>query len=120
MTLDRYLWDNIEEQWYHNDKFSYHYSELEIPLDNRDFHHGLTDFTLYPNPVKEQFLVRANNYEGTYNYSLWDIKGNCLLNKFNLPAQQTETIKMNAFAKGIYFLKIQYQDEVMVKKVIKN
>ena len=73
--------------------------------------------SIYPNPTKDNIVVRLNDLNTTAQLSVSDAMGTILssistdqvLNKIELPNEQ-----------GIYFLRIEINQQVEIRKVIKN
>ncbi len=81
------------------------------------------DFSILPNPTSGMVSLRIHtlSYNQTFTLHLFDANGRLLKNyplqaqQFNLPVN----ISMHAFPEGIYYFKLQSEESVMVKKVIK-
>lgn len=73
--------------------------------------------SIYPNPTKDNIVVRLNDLNTTAQLSVSDAMGTILssistdqvLNKIELPNEQ-----------GIYFLRIEINQQVEIRKVVKN
>ena len=68
----------------------------------------------YPNPTKENFTISINNYNGNINTEVFDLIGN------RVQVTSETIINLKDFSKGIYILKITYDDKVNELKVIKE
>jgi hypothetical protein len=69
---------------------------------------------IYPNPTKENITIRVNNFNGKIQTEVYDLIGNKLLNT------NETTISLQDYARGIYLLKVAYDDKVKELKVIKD
>ena len=72
------------------------------------------DFSIYPNPTKENINISINNFNGALKTELYDIIGN-ILNVNN-----KTSISLAEYPSGIYLLKVAYADRVEQLKVIKE
>ena len=86
----------------------------EILLSNTESISQKSDFTIYPNPTKENITLNIHNFNGSIIAEVYDIIGNKLqtTNKIN--------ISLSDYANGIYILKVAYGDRVEQLKVIKE
>jgi|26BtaG_2_1085354.scaffolds.fasta_scaffold00003_197 surface protein len=74
-------------------------------------------FDVYPNPTKD--LIYINGLEGSETIRIFDLNGRLL---HSLPAtKQEESLDMTRFARGIYFLNIESENQIRTtKKIIKQ
>jgi hypothetical protein len=70
-----------------------------------------TDFILYPNPVKNQFVVETNKLIETI--SIYNTNG-ALVKTFS----QSESYSVSDLPKGMYFIKIQSNGQSFAQKII--
>ena len=70
---------------------------------------------IYPNPATSQFQV--SNIEGSANLTVSNISGISLLNK---TVVDNETISIQNFPKGIYFITIKTEKGTIEKKLVKE
>lgn len=74
-------------------------------------------FDIYPNPVQE--TLRINGLEGSESIKLFDVNGR-LIQSFRA-SNQKESINMDDFTSGIYFLNIEMENQIQTtKKIIKQ
>ena len=86
----------------------------EILLSNTESISQKSDFTIYPNPTKENITISVNNHNGNINTEVYDIIGN------RIQTTNKTTISLRDYSKGIYILKVAYGDRVEQLKVIKE
>ena len=77
---------------------------------------------LYPNPTKDAIIIEFNHYlQETINVELYSFNG--------LISSQTEAliqgnnlirIDLSNYASGAYFIKLNFRDRILYKKLIKN
>ena len=83
--------------------------------------YGLSSqITVYPNPCNGLFTININN-KNTKDYSvkIIDVLGKVVyLNEFKQVDVFKEQIDISKFAKGIYFLKVNAENETGIKKII--
>ncbi|MBK7587910.1 MAG: T9SS type A sorting domain-containing protein [Bacteroidetes bacterium] len=71
---------------------------------------------LYPNPVKEELQI--NTTTQTFKYEIYDIYGKKVLSGMNESAHAI--ISCKAFHKGLYFIKVDADDEIVLLKFVKE
>jgi len=76
------------------------------------------EFSVYPNPSENEFTLRFSKNSSGAKISVFSIDGNLLLEKVS--QSNTEIINTSGFAKGIYILKVESNQQVITKKLIKN
>lgn len=77
----------------------------------------LNELKLYPNPSNVELTIEVN-YEGTSNYSIYDVKGDRILNG-NFEGRKS-TINVQSMPVGMYMVKIQNAEKVLYQKLIIN
>ncbi len=73
--------------------------------------------SVYPNPTNGEFTVELNNGL-TKNIQISDVTGRIILTE--VTSEDKATVNINAYSKGIYYVKIQSDNAIEVIKVIKN
>ena len=86
----------------------------EILLSNTESISQKSDFTIYPNPTKENITLNIYNFNGSIKAEVYDIIGN------KLQTTNETTISLQDYVRGIYLLKVAYGDRVEEVKVIKE
>jgi len=94
ISIKQVLWDDIEE------------SNTKAIIN------------LQPNPVSTQTKITLPQTWQQANLSLYDLTGKLLIQKNNYTNNQT--INISHLPKGNYFLKLNYKDEVVFEKLIKQ
>lgn len=83
-----------------------------------------TTFNVWPNPTHDftnvQFICKAPNE--TYNLFLSDLNGRILnsINGTSIEGVNTLQIPIEQLSKGVYFIKLQQQDNILTQKIIVN
>ena len=90
---------------------------------------NLQAITIYPNPVKDQLTIDNGQLiidngqltidNGALRYEIYDVMGrlhNCQLSIINYQL----SVNVSGLAKGLYMLKITCNDEVVVRKFVKE
>jgi hypothetical protein len=75
-------------------------------------------FKIYPNPVKNNFVIENESNMKQGNMQIFDINGRELLQQ-KITTIKTE-IDISSLAKGIYFVKLITNEAVGVRKIIKE
>lgn len=76
---------------------------------------------IYPNPVRDQFVIKFNNFTEKVNVIIVDSKGTSIKEFSLYPVKQTfeKTVQTNDLNKGLYFVKIRTDGGyINVKKII--
>jgi uncharacterized repeat protein (TIGR01451 family) len=76
------------------------------------------EFSVFPNPSENEFTIKFSKNYSNAKISVYSIEGNLLLEKNS--ESTTETISTGDFAKGVYVLKVESNERVVTKKLIKN
>ena len=86
----------------------------QILLSTSDDISSQFDFSIYPNPTKENITISVNNYSGNIQTEVFDLIGN------KLQTTNETTISLRDYSNGIYLLKVGYGDRVEEVKVMKE
>jgi len=121
-TVNRYQW------WSNDPSVKFMIAELEMDSlnNNVEFVTFLTEtpttvvndllsnsVSVFPNPTSDKIIV--NTDLNNCNYELVDVKGSVITSdNFNYSTE----IDLSKNAKGIYFLKLKSQNEIITKKII--
>lgn len=81
-------------------------STIELDADS--------SLSIYPNPTKDFVTIKTKKIIG--NVSIYDSLGRLIANN----QSKNNIVNFKGFAKGIYYLKIEIDKKVVVKKVIKE
>lgn len=105
-----------------------YYQLLQVDLDGKttdlgvkvlNFGFSTPDIQLYPNPTTDK--VEATFSAGSFNSAkLTDINGRVLQNISISKLQQSVTITVSNYPKGVYLLQLQGNGKVSVQKIIKE
>ena len=63
---------------------------------------------LYPNPTKEKINISIDNYSGNMRTEVFDLVGN------RLQVTNENTISLRDYSKGIYILKVAYDNSCLL------
>jgi hypothetical protein len=121
-TINRYQW------WSNDPTVKFMLAELEMDSVNNsvEFVTFLTDaqalavndllsnsVSVFPNPTSDKIIIDTDF--NNCNYELVDVKGSAITSdNFNYSTE----IDLSKNAKGIYFLKLKIQNEIITKKII--
>lgn len=72
------------------------------------------DFTVFPNPAQNTLFFTG--MDGDFSWSIFDIRGNRVVQSFNTQTQ----IDISNLSTGVYFVQIQTESGVAVRKFIKE
>jgi len=86
----------------------------QILLSTSDDISSQFDFSIFPNPTKENITISMENFNGNILTKVYDLIGN------ELQITNENTISLKDYAKGIYILKISFGDTAKEVKVIKE
>jgi hypothetical protein len=109
----QYYWDWNEEEWYERVKCNIKsapgiLSTNQLSLANQ--------VSLYPNPALEDFRVSVPNGVSLSSIMLYDVGGKTIKQFEFLP----NIIDISELDKGIYFVTINLENEIVTKKIIKQ
>ena len=97
-------------------------------LDQANLIIGINDYdrsnilTAYPNPANNELtlnLENINNFNNA-NLTIIDVQGRIVITKEISKNGQTYKVNISKLPKGIYTLKLNYNDKVITKKFVKN
>ena len=77
----------------------------------------LDNSILYPNPIQDKFIIEIENFENT-NAEITSIKGE-LIQAFTLNSNKT-LVKTDKFNAGVYILKLENDNGVSYKRIVKD
>ena len=75
---------------------------------------NLSFINFYPNPTKEDINISIENFNGNIQTEVYDLIGN------KLQTTSETIVSLEDYAKGIYILKVAYDDKLQEVKVIKE
>ncbi len=78
---------------------------------------GISDFKVFPNPTEALLNITGSDLISGYDFSILNIRGQLLL-KGKVRSVQAQ-IDLGSFPAGIYFLKLEDDKGMVVKKIIK-
>lgn len=82
-------------------------------IETQNIEKNLQEVSIFPNPAKERIFIA--NAEG-WDFEILNTIGKSVLT--GTISEQNQTINLNAFKPGLYFLKFQKADKVFVKQVV--
>ena len=86
-----------------------------IILQNEDLDHH--NIEIFPNPTSDILNIKLEKIASS-KLAIFDALGNRVLEKNNLAEKEFQLSTAN-FSEGIYFLKIEIEGKIMIKKFIK-
>ena len=86
----------------------------EILLSNSENISQKSTFSIYPNPTKEDVKIKINNFNGNIQTEVYDLIGN------RLQTINETSISLQDYARGIYLLKVAYENKLQEVKVTKQ
>ena len=95
-----------------NGKIAWYENQMDLSVNQN----SILDFSIYPNPVSEELIIKRPTREPATG-NLYDTTGKLILN-FTLNYQESR-INVENLAAGIYFLEISDNKNTFVKKIIK-
>ena len=85
-------------------------------LEVEDFNNP--EFVLYPNPVSEELSIKLSLISDQFYHTVFDLNGRAILNgEIN---EFESTISVRSLVNGIYFIKIENDEQQLTKKFIKR
>jgi hypothetical protein len=89
------------------------FTTASLALEQRDF----PEIKIYPNPVKEKLNIENLSENEPVHMQLFNITGQ-LMYACQLSESGSQSIAVDTFAKGVYFLRFLSRSGVICKKVI--
>jgi hypothetical protein len=77
---------------------------------------ALSKIVVFPNPTSDKLTI--SNSQNVNSISIINSTG-ILINAYHQINQDSFTISFNGYSEGIYFIKIETSDEIIVKKIVK-
>ncbi len=92
--------------------------EITNNIDEIVFNNG--NLKLYPNPNNGNFFIKLHNLTSNNEYSVYvtNIYGQILFQKENIPVYNNMNIDISKHSKGVYFIKLIYEENVYTGKII--
>ncbi|MGB0423254.1 MAG: T9SS type A sorting domain-containing protein, partial [Flavobacteriales bacterium] len=91
-------------------------SEPFVALIDNVIEFSQDNVSLYPNPADGEFLITHDQVGADLDVTIFSANGQ-LMNKFQLNASVL-SVDCSAFAMGVYFVHIQKENEVVVKRLV--
>ncbi|MGD0709968.1 MAG: T9SS type A sorting domain-containing protein [Bacteroidales bacterium] len=89
-----------------------------VPMSIKQLALSDEQITVYPNPATNNITIENTSFTKGQTISVYDIQGQLLLQQ---PMLQVKTnINIAAFAKGIYFIKVENEKNIAVRKIVKE
>lgn len=77
------------------------------------------DFTVFPNPATNMITIDiSNNHQSAFKVSFYNIQGKLLIEQ-NILQAMTE-IDISSLARGVYYIRVEDEDRISIKKFIKE
>jgi hypothetical protein len=75
---------------------------------------------IYPNPVNGELTLNITGKEHQLNLALTDMNGKVVYTEIlsGIPSSFTKKLDMSKFSKGVYFIRLSYNDRVYTEKVV--
>ncbi len=92
-------------------------------INNYDFE-GVIEITfsdkikIYPNPTNDMFLIQTESQNNSYSLEILNILGEVVYK--NIFTTNIEQVDLSSQPTGVYFIKLQSENNMMVKKIIKQ
>lgn|SRR5690554_177655 len=80
----------------------------------------LENLEIFPNPTSEIVTIRSSELVSETTVMLFDILGKVLLIEKETPVNNSITLDVSTFKTGVYFVKIFFEENVAVQKLIKK
>lgn len=76
--------------------------------------------SVFPNPARDNFTIKINNYTGSLTVQLFDLNGRVIYNKTIVNFASEEQISVKDLSSGVYLLKLNGENISSTKKLIVN
>lgn len=92
-------------------------ANFEIDPMSVDQPHALAQVKLYPNPADEELMVQLIDENQVVEFKIFDLNGKEV--QFG-KLQNDQKINIHSLNSGVYFISLKQDEEILVKKFIKN
>jgi hypothetical protein len=94
--------------------------EINCVVGIEDAFENTEEFSIYPNPSAGMFTMNITTLAKTnFNLTVRDVKGQeVYVENVNVNGAYTESLDFSNYAKGVYYLQIQTENESRVEKLI--
>ncbi len=78
------------------------------------------EMRIYPNPAKDNITIKLSGISGLLDYRISNYQGQVLMTgeKDASSYQNQFNINLHGYSAGIYYLRVEYNDGMMIKKII--
>jgi hypothetical protein len=92
---------------------------ITAPTGLTEFADGGTNFTLYPNPTQDYFVMTLDRITADAHISITDVNGKLMANYASIALEQN-SIRVNVmnWAQGVYFVTLNDGDQIITKKLV--
>ncbi len=73
---------------------------------------------IYPNPTNDKFIIQIENQNVSYNLEILNTIGQVVLTKKII--NSIEQVDLSGQVAGVYFVKLQSENSMIVRKIIKQ
>jgi len=89
------------------------------PTGLTEFADGGTNFTVYPNPTQDYFVMTLDRITADAHISITDVNGKLMANYASLALEQN-SIRVNVmnWAQGVYFVTLNDGDQIITQKLV--
>lgn len=91
---------------------------LIVNVNKPNIHHD--SFTVFPNPVKDHLNIQFSKNIDVYKIEIFNESGQVLFAENGNVINNNLQIEINDFPPGIYFVKIQSKDQILIEKILKK
>ncbi len=106
------FWNNLSLLWEYHSRTSYTYFQ-----SNSSSKPQYPGFSVYPNPCNDYISIKLENSDN-FKISIVDIQGQAISSQ--LISGKATSIDLKDLNSGIYILKIEQGEKVLIRKVLKN
>lgn len=92
-------------------------SALPSVLSKKEFYKQTV--SIFPNPTNDIIIIEMGSFVPT-SITVFDVSGKTILSKKSFENEKSISLDLEKISKGIYFVKINTDNESIVKKIIKN
>jgi Secretion system C-terminal sorting domain len=90
----------------------------DIIVGVKEINNNAGDIVVYPNPANNIITIENSSFIKGQTISVCDVRGQLLLQQ---PMQKAKTnINITTFSKGLYFIKVQNERGIAVRKFVKE
>ncbi len=89
-------------------------------IEHPGLNSGSKNISIYPNPADSRIFVNNATSESLISYRIFDVNGQVIFSENNKENENLFIIDVSEFTSGVYLFYLYFENEIVVKKIIKK